>query len=432
MSDTATSSRETPYAWMRLFASLTLMTLGGSGMYAITVMLPAIQAEFGVSRSMASLPYTVTMVAFGLGGILMGRISDRLGVIATIVTGTLALGVGYTLSGMAPGIWSFTLIHGLIVGMLGTAATFAPLVADTALWFDRRRGIALAICMSGNYLAGAVWPPIVQYFMQAEGWRSTYIGMGVFCLLAMLPVALFYRRRPQNLPAVTGGPRQGKQARHLQEIAASRPERPLGMSPAALQGLLSVAGVACCVAMAMPQVHIVALCGDMGYGLARGAEMLALMLGMGIVSRLLSGWISDHIGGLRTLWLGSLLQGVALILFLNSSGLASLYFISGLFGLFQGGIVPSYALIVREYFSPQEAGARVGTVLMATLLGMALGGWMAGALYDLTGSYDAAFMNGIAWNGLNLFIVTMLLFRARRALVNGPAERSNSVQLGSN
>src|SRR5690554_6135515 len=133
------SSRETPYAWMRLFASLALMTLGGSGMYAITVMLPAIQAEFGVSRSMASLPYTVTMVAFGLGGILMGRISDRLGVIATIVTGTLALGLGYTLSGMAPGIWSFTLIHGLIVGMLGTAATFAPLVADTALWFDRRR-----------------------------------------------------------------------------------------------------------------------------------------------------------------------------------------------------------------------------------------------------------------------------------------------------
>lgn len=409
-------SRETPYAWMRLFASLALMTLGGSGMYAITVMLPAIQAEFAVSRSMASLPYTVTMVAFGLGGILMGRISDRHGVMAPILIGTLALAAGYLLSGMAPGIWSFMLVHGLIVGMLGTAATFTPLVADTGLWFDRRRGIALAICMSGNYLAGAVWPPIVQHFMQSEGWRSTYIGMGVFCLVAMLPLALFYRRRPQNLPAAAAMPKHGKPARHFQEIAASNPQRPLGMSPGALQGLLSIAGVACCVAMAMPQVHIVALCGDMGYGLALGAEMLALMLGMGIVSRLLSGWISDHIGGLRTLWLGSLLQGIALILFLNSSGLASLYFISGLFGLFQGGIVPSYALIVREYFAPQEVGTRVGTVLMATLLGMALGGWMAGALYDMTGSYDAAFMNGIAWNGLNLFIVTLLLIRARRGL----------------
>ena len=423
MSDSALpSSRETPYAWMRLFASLTLMTLGGSGMYAITVMLPAIQAEFAISRSMASLPYTVTMVGFGVGGILMGRLSDRHGVIVPILVGTVALVVGYSLSGLAPDIWTFTLAHGLIVGILGTAATFAPLIADTGQWFDRRRGIALAICMSGNYLAGAVWPPIVQHFMQTEGWRNTYIGMGVFCLITMLPLALFYRRRPQNLAPSVAGNKQSSRALHLREIAASNPARPLGMSPAALQWILSVAGVACCVAMAMPQVHIVALCGDMGYGLARGAEMLALMLGLGIVSRLLSGWISDHIGGLRTLWLGSLLQGIALILFLNSSGLTSLYLVSGLFGLFQGGIVPSYALIVREYFAPAEAGTRVGTVLMATLLGMALGGWVAGALYDMTGSYDAAFVNGIAWNALNLGIVTMLLLRARRNLRADPLQ----------
>lgn len=396
-------------------------------MYAITVMLPAVQAEFAVSRSMASLPYTVTMVGFGLGGILMGRLSDRHGVIVPIILGTLALSVGYVLAGSAPGIWTFTLAHGLIVGVLGTAATFAPLVADTAHWFDRRRGIALAICMSGNYLAGAVWPPVVQHFMESEGWRATYVGMGVFCLLAMLPLALFYRRRPLNQSAAASTPVRSSDARHLREIAASDPARPLGLSPAALQGLLSVAGVACCVAMAMPQVHIVALCGDLGYGLARGAEMLALMLGMGIASRLLSGWISDHIGGLRTLWLGSLLQGLALILFLNSSGLTSLYLVSGLFGLFQGGIVPSYALIVREYFSPAEAGTRVGTVLMATLFGMALGGWMAGALYDLTGSYDAAFLNGIAWNALNLFIVTMLLLRARKGLRVGATRPTQGV-----
>src|SRR5690606_36365859 len=182
-----------------------------------------------------------------------------------------------------------------------------------------------------------------------------------------------------------------------------------------LQLLLCVAGVACCVAMAMPQVHIVAYCGDLGFGAARGAEMLALMLGLGIVSRLVSGWISDHIGGLRTLLLGSLLQGVALCLFLTSNGLVSLYVISALFGLFQGGIVPSYALIVREYFTPKEAGARVGTVLMATLFGMALGGWMSGAIYDLTGSYQAAFINGTVWNLVNLSIIGFLLYRARRA-----------------
>ena len=198
------------------------------------------------------------------------------------------------------------------------------------------------------------------------------------------------------------------------ESTTDRRERPLGLSPATLQGLLCIAGVACCVAMSMPQVHIVAYCGDLGFGAARGAQMLALMLGLGVVSRLASGWISDHIGGLRTLLLGSVLQGLALLLFFFNDSLASLYVISALFGLFQGGIVPSYALIVREYFSPKDAGARVGTVLMATLFGMALGGWMSGAVFDATGSYRAAFANGIAWNALNLSIVIFLLWRARR------------------
>ena len=185
------------------------------------------------------------------------------------------------------------------------------------------------------------------------------------------------------------------------------------MAPGTVQLLLCVAGVACCVAMSMPQVHIVAYCGDLGYGSARGAQMLSLMLGMGVVSRLTSGWISDHIGGLRTLLLGSVLQGIALLLFLVDDGLLSLFVVSALFGLFQGGIVPSYALIVREHFTPKEAGARVGTVLMATLFGMALGGWLSGAIFDMTGSYRAAFVNGLAWNLLNVTIVLALLWRLR-------------------
>ena len=190
--------------------------------------------------------------------------------------------------------------------------------------------------------------------------------------------------------------------------------RPLGMSPAALQTLLCIAGVACCVAMAMPQVHIVAYCSDLGFGAARGAQMLAVMLGFGVISRLASGWISDRIGGLRTLLLGSILQGLALLLFLPFDGLASLYVVSALFGLFQGGIVPAYALIIREHFPPSQAGGRVAVVISATLLGMALGGWMSGAVFDYTGSYHAAFINGVAWNLLNLGIALLLLRRAMR------------------
>ncbi|MGD9952276.1 MAG: MFS transporter [Burkholderiales bacterium] len=379
------------------------MTLGGAGMYIVTVALPPVQAEFGVDRSDASLPYTLTMIGFGLGGIVMGRLADRFGVVVPVLIGIFCLGAGFVLAGNAQSLWQFALAQGVLIGFLGCSATFAPLVADTSLWFNRRRGIAVAICASGNYLGGALWPPVVQHFFDGIGWRQTYVGVGLFCIAAMLPLVLVLRRRPPALAA----PADGK------PIGAPRS---LGLPPGLLLGLLCTAGVACCVAMSMPQVHIVALCSDLGFAAARGAEMLSLMLGFGIVSRLTFGWISDRIGGLRTLLLGSTLQAVALALFLPAEGLTSLYVVSAMFGLFQGGIVPSYAIIVREYFDPRVAGTTVSIVLTATLFGMALGGWMSGAIFDLTGSYDAAFVNGIAWNLLNMGIAGWLLLRARKTL----------------
>lgn len=399
------SEAESPYAWLRLAASLALMTLGGAGMYIVTVALPLVQTEYGVDRSDASLPYTATMIGFGLGGILMGRLADRFGVVVPVVIGIFCLGAGFITASFAGSLWQFALSQGLLIGFLGSSATFAPLVADTSLWFHRRRGIAVAICASGNYVAGALWPPVVQHFFDTAGWRQTYMGVGVFCIAAMLPLALVLRRRPPALVVASADGTGPAPAPHS-----------LGLPPALILGLLCTAGVACCVAMSMPQVHIVALCGDLGYAAARGAEMLSLMLGFGIVSRLASGWICDRIGGLRTLLLGSTLQAIALALFLNAEGLTSLYVVSALFGLFQGGIVPSYAIIVREYFAPRVAGTVVSVVLTATLFGMALGGWMSGAIFDLTGSYRAAFFNGIGWNLLNMAIAAGLLLRARKRL----------------
>src|SRR5262245_48177233 len=369
-------------------------------MYAISVALAPVQAEFGVARADASFPYTMTMIGFGLGGILMGKLSDRFGVMVPAMIGAICLGTGFVLAGNAQTLWQFSLAHGLLLGLLGTSSAFAPLVADTALWFNRRRGIAVAICASGNYLAGAVWPPIVQYGFDTIGWRGTYVGVGIFCSATMLLIALMLRRRPPAMETTA------------QAAGVLRSDRPLGFSPNALTAILAIAGVACCVAMSMPQVHIVAYCGDLGYGATNGAQMLSIMLAAGIVSRLVSGWICDRIGGLRTLLLGSFLQGVALLLFLPFDGLVSLYVVSALFGLFQGGIVPSYAIIVREYFPPREAGVRTGIVLMATLFGMALGGWVSGAIFDLTGSYRAAFIHGIGWNLLNLTIAIWLLRRS--------------------
>jgi MFS family permease len=316
-----------------------------------------------------------------------------------VLIGAVGLSAGMILAGLSQSLLQFALVSGLLAGMLGCSATFAPLVADASLWFTRRRGIAVAIVISGNYLAGTVWPPVLQHFFDRAGWRATYIGVGIFCLAVMLPLALVLRKRP---PALAAPGSVG------QEFKAARP---LGLSPNALTVLLSIAGVGCCVAMSMPQVHIVAYCGDLGYGAQRGAEMISVMLGFGIVSRLAFGWISDRVGGLRTLLLGSALQGIALALFLHFDGLVSLYVVSALFGLFQGGLVPAYAIIVREFFTPREAGTRVSIVLMATLFGMALGGWLSGAIYDLTGSYRAAFINGIGWNLLNMTIAFWLLRR---------------------
>ncbi len=388
-------------AWLRLGVAVLLSSIGGVGMWSVVVALPAIQADFGVDRADAALPYTLAMLGFAGGGVVMGRLADRFGIAVPLALGTLALSLGYVAAGHAATLWQVAIAHGLLIGF-GCSATFGPLIADMSHWFVRRRGIAVAIAASGNYLAGTFWPPVVQHFIAAHGWRATHIGIGLFVLVSMLPLTFFLRRRMQAHHTEAAG-----QSAALRQAA-------LPFSAVTLQVLLCIAGIACCVAMSMPQVHIVAYCGDLGYGAARGAEMLSMMLGFGIVSRLVSGVIADRIGGVRTLLLGSVLQGSALFLYLFFDGLTSLYVISALFGLFQGGIVPSYAIIVREYFPPREAGTRVGLVLMATLIGMALGGWMSGAIFDLTGSYQAAFLNGLGWNLLNVSIATWLLLRSSR------------------
>jgi MFS family permease len=399
------------YAWTRLLVVLLLMTIGSGAMWVIPVVLPGVQADFGVARADASLPYTAMMVGFGVGGIWMGRLADRFGVMRPTLVGSAGLAAGFVAAGLSGGIATFSLAHGVLMGFFGASAMFAPLVADTSQWFVKRRGVAVGICASGNYLAGAVWPPLVQRLVDAFGWRATYIGLGVFCAVTLPLLAMALRPRP---PAAAPSP--------TAVLRGAQPSgRPFGLSLNQAQVLLCIAATACCVAMAMPQVHIVAYCADLGFGVARGAEMLSLMLACGIVSRLVSGAICDRIGGLRTLLLGSFLQGLALLLFIPFDGLVSLYIISALFGLFQGGIVPSYAIIVREHFPAAEAGTRVGTVIMFTLFGMALGGWMSGKVFDLTGSYHAAFVNGIGWNLLNLGVAVFLLRQASRSRRLAPA-----------
>jgi MFS family permease len=391
------------YAWLRMSICLALGTLGGGGMWAIVTVLPEIEAEFSVDRSLASLPYTATMIGFAAGNLLFGRILDRYGTPLPVAIASALFGLGFVLGSMAGSIAMLTVIQGALIGV-GSAATFAPLLADISHWFRRRRGIAVAAVACGSYISGVIWPLGMQPLMEAGGWRLAYLVIGLFSVALMLPLSAMLRRRSPSGPARSAG--APVPVRPFPQISA-------GLTPAQLQALLILAGLSCCIAMSMPQIHIVAYCADLGYGVARGAEMLALMMGAGIVSRLVSGVLADRIGGVRTLLIGSLGQMIGLWLFIPFDGLASLYMVSLIFGLSQGGIVPSYALIVREYLPAEEAGRRVGAVIMATILGMAVGGWMSGLIYDLTGSYGAAFLNGIAWNALNMTVMLFILFRSR-------------------
>ena len=397
--DESDIQQDSAASWIRLAVALILATIAGVGLWSTVVVLPVIQAEFGIDRAGASLPFTATLLGFAMGGVIMGRIADRFGIMIPVMLGAVILSFGYVAASMVESYWAFVAIQALLIGAFGSSPTFGPLVADVSFWFRKRRGIAVAITASGNYLAGAVWSPVLEAAIAEYGWREAYFWTGIFVVVTMIPLAWLLRRRA-DLDAEAPA----------QAATLAR----MNVSPAVLKALLITAGIACCVAMSMPQVHMVAYCFDLGYGPAVGAEMISLMLGLGIVSRVASGFIADWIGGLRTLILGSALQMIALIAFIPFDGLVSLYLISALFGLSQGGIVPSYALIVRDLFPAREASRLVSLVLMATVAGMALGGWMSGEIYDLTGSYLMAFLNGVLWNVLNLGIAFFLLFGRSR------------------
>jgi MFS family permease len=396
--DSAHFTPDSGQAWVRLGLAVLIASIGAVGMWAVVVVLPTVQTEFSASRGAVSLATTMIFMGFGIGGIVTGRITDRFGIVAALALSIAFLGVSFVLAGLAATLWQFNAVYFLIG--LGTSATFAPLMAEASHWFERYRGLAVTIVASGNYVAGTIWPPLVNWGVQSIGWRSTHIAIGIFCAITMTVLLVVLR-------AIIGS---GGARDHAN---APPPQVNLNLSANTLTVLLSIASISCCVAMAMPQVHIVAYCGDLGYGIASGAEMLSMMMGFGIISRIGSGFLADRIGGIRTLLIGSIAQGFALLFYLFFDSLTSLYMISAMFGLFQGGIVPSYAIIVRETMPAREAATRVGIVIFASVFGMSFGGWVSGVIFDATGSYAAAFANGLAWNVLNMSIVVGLLIRAR-------------------
>ena len=389
-------SPDSLYSLTRLIITLFIAIVGNAGMWGIVVIMPNLGDEFQVSRSVLSIPYTLTMLGFALGNVFLGRIVDRFGITRAIILASLLNAFGYVCASIFDSFLALAFFH-LFIG-LGTAVSFGPLLADISLWFRKYRGIAVAITASGNYVSGAIFPILLGGLISDYGWRISYFLLALSCIFIILPASFFLQRRLD------------KKYSDEQERQASIMSTSSRFKPLTLQIILSIAGICCCVAMSMPQIHLVTMCVDLGYGSQVGAEMLSLMLLGGVISRLVSGVLVDFIGGVRTLLLGSSLQCIGLILYYPTTEMNSLYLVSLIFGLSQGGIVPSYAIIVREYMPPQEAGARVGIVIMATVIGMAFGGWISGVIFDATNSYQLAILNGIIWNFVNILIVASLLF----------------------
>jgi MFS family permease len=395
-------SIESRYGWVVAIASTLMIATAFGAAYLVVVGLKPIAAEFGWPRQIPSAAYGLALLGAGFGGITVGFWSDRHGMGMPSIVGAFTIGIGAIVAGYSQDMVTFLAVHFLLIGFVGNGTMFSPLLTNITRWFDRRRGIAVAIVASGQSLAGAVWPPIFRHTMDTYGWRETMIGYGVTAIVILLPLSLLMQRRPAHiLSALSQGDKPKPAATPIV----------LGLAANHVQAMLCAAIVGCCVAMAMPMVHIVAFCSDLGFAAARGAEMLSILLACAFVSRIAYGWLADRIGGLVTLLIGSLLQLCGLALYVVIDSLFGLYAVSVFYGLGYGGIVPMYAIIVRELFPEHQAGWRIGILFLFGTIGMALGGYLGGLIYDLTATYTLAFLVGIAFNVLNLLLIGLLVWR---------------------
>ena len=384
-------------SWVRLIIIFAIASVGNVGMWSIVTVMPTIELEFLLDRSQASLPYTTTMIGFAIGNWIFGRLLDRFDLYYILLGATILIVAGFILATLSKSIFSFSIIQ-FFLGM-GTAGSFAPLISDISHWFKKYRGIAVAIVASANYFSGAISSLILVETLNIYGWRFVYMLLGLTCIMVIIPFGWILKKNKIN-----------KSVEHN----SVKEEYTSSLRISHLTYLLGFAGISCCIAMSMPQVHIVSYCVGLGFGNIAGGQMLSLMLIGGVISRLVFGFTADQLGGIKTLMIGSALQGLTLFLYLPFDGLISLYVVSFLFGLSQGGIVPSYAIVVREFMPENQAGRKIGFVVMTTIVGMAFGGLLSGWIFDFAGSYRSAFINGIIWNCFNLGVIVFIFVKSRR------------------
>ena len=398
--------QDSQQAWFRLAIIFTMSVIGTAGMWSVVIILPNIQSEFALDRAASTYPYVATMFGYGIGNVIIGRMLDRIGIKKPIIFALSLLVASYILSIFVRDVFFLSIIQ-FFLGF-SAAAFFGPMMADISNYFYRRKGLAVSLVASGQHLCGAIWPFLIKDFLLDGDWRNAHLFIAIVCSI-LIPI-LFYllgNKKPKI------DPNQNLSSRR--EDINSKVK--LSISNKRVQVLLMFAGVFCCVAMSMPQVHIVPLCIDNGYGLAVGTEILSFMLFAAVASRVIFGFLSDKIGPIQTLLLGSSLQAISLTMFLPFNSQLSLYIVAIFFGLSQGGIVPIYAVIISKFLPSNEVAERVGLLIFATIVGMSLGGWLSGEIYDFTKSYKLAFINGIFWNIINLCIMIYLFIIYKKSKI---------------
>ena len=396
-----TDSRE---AWLIAIATLTTTSISFGAPYVVIVALKLIAADLGGYRSIPAAATSLAMIGTGIGGLAMGWLAERIGVRFTVIGGALMICAGLALSSGGEA-WQLYVGHGLLIGFLGNGAINAPLYVYITRWFERRRGTALALIASGQYVAGAIWPFLFERAIAAYGWRQTMMGYGVLVALLIVPIAVLVLKPPPAPPDI----------RNVSG-SAGQPDRVLDLPPNAAFALLAVASFLCCVPMAMPAAHLIALCGDLGMEARTGALMLSVLLCCAFISRQFWGWLSDRIGGLMTLLLGSLAQATAIVGFVFTQDEAALFTVAAAFGLGFSGLIPAYILTARQLFPAREASWRMPALLLTGMSGMGAGSWLAGVIYDYSGFYAPAFATGFAFNLANLMIVGSLVLLGRRTM----------------
>ena len=395
-----------------LVVSAWLVMTANGGMFLLVVSLKQLAGDFDWPRAVPSLAYAYFFAGAGIGGIAMGWWFDRSGAGPVTLLGLVMIGTGAALASAIDSRWQLYLVYGVMFGLLGYASIYGPLTINVMRWFDHRRGFAVGLVTAGEGIGGTIWPPVFRYFNETVGWRETFLWYGVFVLVTALPLSVVLWRR---MPARGAGSRdEGGRTVEAHAGAPAAPGQAIRLSTSAVQIAFSLAIVGCCVSMAMPVVHLVAHASDLGHATARAAEMLAIALLTSTVVRLVVGaLVVDRFGGLVSLLAFSALQTTAMLFYAAVDGMLALYAVSVLFGIGYGGVSICYPVLVREHLPAAEAGRRMGVILLFGTLGMALGGWMAGYIFDSTGSYSPAFLVGAAFNVANLVIVLGLVMRTR-------------------